>query len=61
MSFNYTNNSSGFSQNLQNDGDTMKINSKQLSAVNLMENLKEMLDQRLFCDIVLIVGDDNVK
>lgn len=51
-------------QVIKNDiknSDAVKINSKEKHAVHLMENLKELLDENLFCDIDLIAVDDDTK
>lgn len=40
---------------------THKMNSKQTHAIRLMENLKGLLDENLFCDVDLIAGINNVR
>lgn len=51
-------------QVIKNDiknSDAVKINSKEKHAVYLMENLKELLDENLFCDVDLVAVDDDTK
>lgn len=38
-----------------------KVNSKQKHSIRLMENLKNLLHENLYCDVDLIAGADNTR